>query len=343
MRCTIKKNAKKRILLSAAIVAAILILAVGIGSVFVNPLEILRIIGYRLFGIDGADNVSATNTAIIWNVRLPRVLLAFVAGAALSVSGAVMQSVLRNPLASSFTLGVSSGASLGAALVIMLGISFLPVFTMPAVGFAFAMATMVLVIAIASKMDKGSLQNNTIILLGMVASLFVNAITTLLITMNRDSLQRLIFWQLGSFSGQGWLPIAILTPILVLGVLAVVRYHKEMDIMTFGEETAKTIGVNMSRTKWVLLILAASLTGSTIAFVGIIGFVDLIAPHIVRRIFGARHKLLIPLSAIFGGTFMVAADTIARSISPPTEIPIGVITALIGAPFFAFIYLKNRK
>jgi iron complex transport system permease protein len=268
--------------------------------------------------------------------------LAFIGGAMLSISGAVMQSVLRNPLASSFTLGVSSGASLGAALVLLMGITIVPVLSMPVMGFIFAMATMVLVIFMASKMD-GALENNTIILLGIVISLFMTALTTLLMTMNRESLQLLIFWQLGSFAMRDWLPVAILAPVLLIGGLAVLSRHREMDILTFGEESAKTMGVNMSRVKWVLLIIAAAMTGSTIAFVGIIGFIDLVAPHVVRRLFGSRHNLLIPLSALFGGTFMVAADTLARSLTFPAEIPIGVITALVGAPFFAYIYFKGRN
>ena len=327
---------------SAAIVVFVMILAVAIGSVFVPPLEIIRIVLYRTLGIGNIVDIADTHVAIIWNLRLPRVFLAFLAGALLSVSGAAMQSVLRNPLASSLTLGVSSGASLGAALVLLLSVSFLPMFTMPLLGFGFAMGVMVLVIGLAARMD-GTLENNTIILLGMVVSLFINAVTMLLMTMNRESLQRLIFWQLGSVAMRDWMPVIILVVVLMLGVLVVLRHHREMDIMTFGEEAAKSMGVSMVRSKWILLIVAAAMTGSTIAFVGIIGFVDLVAPHVVRRLFGSRHYLLIPLAALFGGVFMVVADTIARTIAPPTEIPIGVITALVGAPFFAYIYLRGRK
>jgi iron complex transport system permease protein len=330
----------KRIVLSLVVAFLVIVLAVAVGSVFVPFRSIARVF-LGLFSGNAPDDVIA---AIILNSRIPRVVLAFIVGAMLSVSGAVMQSVLRNPLASSFTLGVSSGASLGAALVLLMGVSVLSAFSMPFFGFVFAMGTMVAVIALASRMDSGKvMSNNTIILIGMVMSLFINAVTTLLMTMNRESLQRLFIWQLGSFAMRGWLPVLILLPVLIFGGLMVLRLHREMDIMTFGEETAQTIGVNMKRVKWILLFLAAAMTGSAIAFVGIIGFVDLVAPHVVRRLFGVRHNVLIPLSALFGGTFMVAADTIARVITPPAEMPIGVITALIGAPFFAYIYLKGRK
>ncbi|MCL2354108.1 MAG: iron ABC transporter permease [Defluviitaleaceae bacterium] len=332
---------KKKIIISIVAVLAVLCLALSIGSVFVHPLDILRIITHNIFGTE-TEGITRGQMAIIWSNRLPRVVLAFIAGAMLSLSGAIMQSVLRNPLASSFTLGVSSGASLGAAMVLFLGITLLPVFTIPLLGFGFAMGTMLLVMALATKLDK-TFQNNTIILIGMMISLFINAIVTLLMILNHESLQSLIFWQLGSFSNRGWLQVSILGIVLVVGALATFIHHREMDVMTFGEGTAKTIGVNAKATKITLLIIATAMTGSAIAFVGIIGFVDLVTPHIVRRLFGSRHKHIILFSVLFGGMFMVVADTISRSIAPPTELPIGVITALVGGPFFGYLYFKRRK
>ena len=333
---------KTKITVTIAVMLIVILLAISIGSVTVPIPEILRIIANRIFGIGFAEDISSTNASIIWNARLPRALLAFIVGAMLSVSGAIMQSVLRNPLASSFTLGVSSGASLGAALVIFFGISFLPNFTLPAAGFVLGMGTMVLAIAFASRID-GMMENNTIILMGMVMSLFINSITTLLMALQRESVQRLIFWQMGSLSSRGWDPPYILLPVMSIGILICIIHHRELDLMTFGEETARTIGVGIVRVKWILLITAAAMTGSAIAFVGIIGFVDLIAPHIVRRIFGPRHVVLIPLSAVAGGTITALSDLIARTITAPTELPIGVVTALIGAPFFAYIYFAGRR
>jgi len=329
-----------KIILSLAALLTVFTLVVAIGSVNIPPADIIRIIIHRLFGVGDTSAISPAHAAIIWELRLPRALLAFIVGAALAVSGAIMQSVLRNPLASSYTLGVSSGASLGAALVLFTGLSFAINAALPVSGFAFGMLTIMLVIAMAAKMD-GRMDNNTIILVGMVLSLFVNSVTTLLMALQREYAQRLIFWQMGSFSMRGWHTIAILAPIALAGMLVALRYNRELDIMTFGEEEAQLLGINLRQVKWILLIIAAAITGSAIAFVGIIGFVDLVAPHVVRRVFGARHRYIIPLSAVFGGVFMMLCDLVARTIISPSELPVGVVSALVGAPFFAYVYFSK--
>ncbi len=191
-------------------------------------------------------------------------------------------------------------------------------------------------------MDK-NLENNTIILVGMVFSLFINGCLTLMISLNKESVSRLTFWQMGSFSSQNWSNFWILLPIVLVGVLLLVKYSRELDIMTFGEEQALTMGVDTRRIKWLLLGISAAITGSAISFVGVIGFIDLIAPHVVRKIFGPSHKIVIPMSFLFGGSFMVICDLAARTITAPSELPVGAITALIGAPFFANIYFSKRK
>ena len=329
-----------------SIIAALVVIIVGIafGSVWISPGDILSIVRYRLFGTEPIGGINEASVAIVWNLRLPRALLAFIVGGALSVSGAIMQSVLRNPLASSYTLGVSSGASLGACIVILYGVTlpFLPVLTLPLVGFILGIGTMLLAISFASRID-GQMENNTIILTGMVFSLFVNAVMTLLSSLSREHLQRLVFWQMGSFSARGWTPVFILVPVAIAGVVFVMHYNRELDMMTFGEEQAKTMGVDIKKVKWTLLITAAALTGSAISFVGVIGFVDLVAPHIVRKLFGSSHRFVIPLSALFGGAFMVICDLVARTIVSPGELPVGTVTAIIGAPFFAYIYFGRRR
>jgi iron complex transport system permease protein len=334
---------KAKIIIAGTISLIAILMGIVIGSVHISPLNVMRIIGHNVFGFDLGEHVTAAHTAIVWNLRLPRTLLAFFAGAALSVSGAVMQSVLRNPLASSFTLGVSSGASLGAALVIFLGVTlpFLPMLTLPILGFIFGLATILIVVAVARQLDV-RLENHTIILTGMVFALFINAVTTLMFAFFREGTQRMIFWQMGSFAMRDWHTVHILAPIALVGILLIWRFKWELDVMTFGEEQAQTVGVDIKRVRLILLIAAAALTGSTIAFVGIIGFVDLVAPHIVRKIFGSAHRLVIPMSAVVGGTFMVLADLAARTITSPVELPVGAVTAIIGAPFFAYIYFKKR-
>ena len=334
---------KIRILVIVIISFLVIILGVALGSVYISPSEIFSVIGHKVFGTELPGDIKPTTVAIFWNLRFPRALLAFIVGGALSVSGAVMQAVLRNPLASSYTLGVSSGASFGAGIIILFGVT-LPIvsmFTLPLMGFVFGLITIFLVIAFASRID-GQMENNTIILTGMVFSLFINAVTTLMSALSREHMQRLIFWQMGSFSMKDWSAVFILAPILAAGVIFIMHYNHELDIMTFGEDQAKIMGVDIKRVKWILLISSAALTGSAIAFVGIIGFVDLVAPHIVRRLFGSSHKYVIPMSAIFGGTFMVVCDLASRTILSPNELPVGAVTAIIGAPFFAYIYFSKR-
>ncbi|MDR0906056.1 MAG: iron ABC transporter permease [Oscillospiraceae bacterium] len=337
---------KQKIRVTSLLIIAfvILILGMAVGSVFVTPADSLSIVWHKLAGTAVPATIKATDVSIIWNLRLPRALLAFVVGAALSVAGAVMQSVLKNPLASSYTLGVSSGASLGAALVILGGISIplLKMFTLPILGFAFGLGTILLSITIASRLDKG-LENNTIILTGMVISLFTNAVVTLVSALSREHIQQLLYWQMGSFSLKDWKTVFILLPITVVGILIIMHYNRELDMLTFGEEQAKSMGVNTVRVKWILIVIAAAITGSAISFVGVIGFVDLVAPHIVRKIFGSRHRLVIPMSAILGGAFMVACDLAARTVIPKQDLPVGAVTAIIGAPFFGYVYFSRRK
>ena len=337
------KASTKMLLLLAAALAALL-LGVGVGSVYVSPGDILAIVGNRLFGTPFPESLPVSYSAMVLDMRLPRVLLAFLTGAALAAGGAVMQSVLQNPLASPFGLGVSSGAGLGAALVIVLGLAGagLGTFLLPAVSLCFALGTVFLVVLVASRLDRG-MSNVTIILVGMVLSLFCNAVMNLLASSSPAYAQRIQLWQLGSFSMREWSAVWVLTPVLVVALLLFLRFARELDVMTFGEEQALAMGVDLVRTKRLLLSAVAALTGTAVAFVGVIGFVDLIAPHIVRRWFGAAHRRVLPAGVLFGGTFLVLCDLAARTLTPPHEIPIGSITALLGAPFFLYIFFTGRK
>lgn len=339
-----KMKTKYKIILSIVLSIIVIMMGVGLGSVKIPPDNIINIISNRIFSTPLKEDIPSVSASIVWELRLPRTLLAFLVGGAVAVSGTVMQSVLKNPLASSYTLGVSSGASLGAAIVIVTGfnIPFLGIFTLPFVGMVSGLMTVFLAVKFASVMDK-NLETNTIILVGMVFSLFVNAILTLIIALARDHLTQLTFWQMGSFSLKDWSNVVILFPIVLVGTIIIQNYSRELDIMTFGEDEAFTIGVDVHKVKWILLGLSATLTGSAISFVGVIGFIDLIAPHVVRKIFGSSHKIVIPMSLLFGGSFMIICDLVARTIISPSELPVGAITALIGAPFFAYVYFSKRK
>lgn len=338
------KKAKTALIAMPIVAVFAIILGVVIGSVNISPAEIIAVIGNKLFGIELPQKVTKSSIAIIWQLRLPRVLLAFLVGAALSASGAVVQSVLRNPLASPFTLGVSSGASLGAGLVIATGfsISLLGSFTLPFAGLVFGLATVLISITLASRVDR-NMESTTIVLCGMVLSLFINAILTLIAGLSKENMQRILRWQMGTFSAKGWDYVNMLFPVVVISLIVLLFFSKELDILTFGEEQASAIGVETKKIKWILLGISSVLTGCAVAFAGVIGFIDLIAPHIVRKLFSSQHKYVVFLSALIGGIFMVIADLIARTVIPTTELPIGAVTALVGAPFFGFIYFKRRR
>ena len=314
----------------------------SIGSVTVPVREGIAIVFHKLTGTVIPDNIDKSLVSILWEIRMPRTFTAFFVGAALSASGVVMQSVLQNPLASSYTIGVSAGATLGVASVIMTGFgtSVLGMFALPAAGFAAGFLTVVLVIGISSRMDH-NMQNHTIILFGMVFSLFVNAILTLISSLASDHIQRLVLWQMGSFSGRRWIHGVIVAVCVIIGGILLLFMHRELDIMSFGDEQAMSIGVDTKKSKIILLMVASFLTGAAVCFSGIIGFVDLTVPHMVRRIFGARHRYVLPMSMILGGAFMAMADMIARTILSPREIPVGAVTALVGAPFFLWVYFND--
>lgn len=339
-------NKKRKMLLWLSLPLAFLVICIGtsIGSSNINIFNIISVIGNKLFSIPLIEGVGSNDVAIIWVVRFPRVLLAFMIGAALSVSGAVRQSILKNPLASPYTLGVSSGASLGVGIYIILGVSipFIGNLALPFIGFLSGLLTVIMVILFANRVDRG-MSNNTIILSGMVFSLFASAMLTTISALNTHKIEAITMWQMGSFNMRGWSYLLVGLPFFIVGVSIVLRYSREMDILTFGEDGAKAIGVETEKVKKHLLFSTAVLTGSAVALSGTIGFIDLIVPHLVRKIFGSNHKVVIPMCILLGGSFMVLTDLVARTIISPSELPVGAITAIIGAPFFGYLYFSKRS
>ena len=333
---------KKKLIISILIAFIIISIGTSVGSSNINLLETVSILLNKCFNFAIKDGIDPKNIGIVWKLRLPRVLLAFLVGGCLATSGAVVQSILKNQLASPYTLGVSSGASLGAGLIIVTGIA-VPVigsFTLPLVGFLFGLATVFIVITFSSKIDR-TMSNNTIILSGMVLSLFVNALLTTLTALFSEDMKSISLWQMGSFAMKGWSYVKLIIPFVIVWMIGIIRFTKEMDIITFGEEQAKAMGVETTKVKRKLFIYSAVLTGGAISLSGTIGFIDLIAPHVVRKIFGSNHTYVIPMSFLYGGCFMVVADIVSRTIIIPSELPVGAVTALIGAPFFAYVYFKK--
>jgi iron complex transport system permease protein len=323
---------------------AILCAGTSLGSSVISLSDTIGVLLYKLFRLPLAGGIEARTVSIVWTLRFPRVLLAFMIGGALSLSGAVFQSVLKNQLASPHILGVSSGASLGAGIVMLTGF-VLPViggFTLPAAGFAAGLGAVFLVIGFASRLDR-TMSNNTVILFGMVFSLFISALLTTLTAMYREELKNLLYWQMGSFSMKGWSYVVLIFPFLLVGAAGLVRYTREMDILTFGEEEAQALGVDARKLRKRLLSLSALLTGAAVALSGAIGFVDLIAPHAARKLVGSNHRYVLPMAFLAGGSLVVVTDLIARVIVSPAELPVGAVTAIIGAPFFAWVYFRRGR
>ena len=334
----------KRIIPGIIISLLIIALAASLGSSSISAGDTLLIILHKVFRVPLKDGIDPRNVSIVWLLRLPRVILAFIAGGCLAMSGAVCQSILRNPLATPYILGVSAGASLGAGIIIISGFAlpFIGSFALPLAGFVFGLAAVFFVTVFASKIDK-NMSSNTIILCGMVFSLFISAVLTTLSAVFSDDLKRIILWQMGSFAMRGWTYVQLILPFFIIGTAGILYYSREMDILTFGDEQAKSAGVETGNIRKKLLVFSAILTGAVVSLSGVIGFVDLIAPHAARRIIGSRHKHVVPVSFILGGSLLVVTDLLARTIISPSELPIGALTALIGAPFFAWIYFRRQK
>ncbi|TQR21377.1 FecCD family ABC transporter permease [Psychrobacillus vulpis] len=319
------------ILSIAALIVAIW-LGVSVGSVKV-PISTLW--------DTGADAI-ATN--IVWKIRMPRVVLAGLVGASLAIAGAAFQGLLKNPLADPYTLGVSSGASVGAVATLFFGISmpFLGIYTLPVFSMIGALVTMLLVISFAKLVDR-AMKMETIILTGIIFSSFLGSVISLMIALTGEELRQIISWLLGSVSMRGWSFVQMALPFVVIGTLLLWLNRRELNAMLFGEERAKHLGVNVKKRKMMILIGGSMLTGTAVAVSGTIGFVGLVVPHMTRLLFGSDNRHVLPLSFINGAALLIICDLVSRTIISPTELPIGVITSFVGAPVFAYIFFRQRK
>ena len=315
-----------------------IILSICVGNVFISPKEIISIFIYKIFSSNLIDN--KINADIIFNIRFPRSILAFFVGASLSLTGVVMQSILRNPLASVYNLGISSGAGLGASLLIITGINFNQ-YIFSSISTLFAFITIVFILFIAGRIDK-YMNNNSIILAGIVISLFLYSIMSFFIYIFPKYSNRIILWQLGNLYLKNFLDILIIILITIIFLIILIKYSTVLDIMTFGDTTSLSLGVDAKKMRIFFIIVSSFITAVLVSFVGIIGFVDLVSPHIVRKIFGAKHIIVVPMSALFGGILLNIADIFSRILIQGANIPIGIVTALIGAPFFLYIFLNNK-
>lgn len=323
-----------------ALVATVL-LAVTIGPAEIRAVDVWRSVAHHvgLGGVLGLDTVPLLQDGMVWQLRLPRVLTAAAVGAGLAICGVVMQSVTRNPLADPYLLGLSSGASFGAVCVLVLGSAVL----LPVAAFVGAVAALTAALLLAGAM--GSITPTRTILAGLAVSQLCAAGTSFVIfwSATGDSYREILSWLMGSVAGATWSSVAISAgALLVLGsVLAATG--SILDAFTFGDTAASALGVSVQRTRWGLLVGVALLTGALVSVSGSIGFVGLILPHLVRLVAGSGHRLLLPLSALLGATFLVWADTAARTVFAPRELPVGIVTAAVGAPVFALVLWRGKR
>ncbi len=303
-----------------------------------------------LTGTETAEQaLSIRDRIIILDIRLPRAVLGMLVGAALAVSGAVMQGLFRNPLADPGLVGVSSGASLGAVLIIVLGSTFFgPVYSLfgfyslPVAAFLGGLGTTLLLYRIATRSGQTSVA--TMLLAGIAIAALAGAITGVLIFVADDQqLRDLTFWGLGSLAGASWTKVLAAGPIILLSLAVVPFLSRGLNALTLGEAAAFHMGVPVQRLKNVAIVSVAAATGASVAVSGGIGFVGIVVPHVLRLVIGPDHRFLLPASALLGGTLLIFADMIARTIVPPAELPIGIITAFAGAPFFLWILLRGRS
>ena len=317
-----------------------LALCVCVGSVALPLRETLQILWRSITG----SPQGGARAAIILTVRLPRVLCVALSGASLALCGGVMQGLLRNPLADGSTLGVSAGASLGAIIAIALGIS-IPFFHFAStmiMAIAGALASLLIILSLAYRLDR-SFATHTIILIGIIFSMFVSGVMSLIIAFSGEKLRSITYWTMGSLQGSTYQNALTLLIALLLCGSVMLLHARELNAFAIGEANARSIGVNVRRVKLVLLICASALIGVCVSIGGTIGFVGLVTPHILRLITGPNHRKLLPATVFGGAIFLLLSDLLARTLLRPVELPIGVVTSLIGAVVFTVILLRGRK
>lgn len=320
------------------------ILGAAIGAVPVPPDLTLRVVLSRLAGGGfGIEEISRSTLNIVWNLRIPRVLLGALVGASLAIAGTTFQGLLRNPLADPFTIGVSSGAAAAATLAMLIRqvTGFNIPHMIPLSAFAGAVVTLVFIYNMAK--IGGRIPVVTLLLSGVVVSSFLSAIISLLMVLAGENMQGIFFWLSGGLVSRSWNHLMFVIPYLAVGSVILYVFARDLNILLLGEESALSLGVNVEFTKKLLLATASLVTAAAVSVSGMIGFVGLIVPHAVRILTGPDHRVLLPASALSGAIFLIWADVLARTILAPQEIPVGIITAFLGAPFFIYLLRKKKS
>ena len=328
----------RRIAVCAVAVGTVAVSAAGVGAADLPPLEVVRIVASALPFVERAEDWPASWETIVWQLRLPRIALAALVGAALSMSGAAYQGLFRNPLADPYLIGVSAGAGLGAVVVLVAGVGS-PA-ALPVAAYVGGLAAVVTAYLASRRAD--GVPMTTLILAGVAISALAGAVTAFLMVRSDPDLRPALSWLLGGFASAQWKHAALMIPYLLPCAALILAHARILNLMQLDEDHARQLGVDVGRTK-VLLIAAASLaTAAAVAFSGLIGFVGLIAPHTVRMIWGVDYRALLPVAMLAGAGFLILADAAARTVVGPAELPVGIVTAFCGAPFFLYLLRRRR-
>lgn len=325
---------------------SVIMISMCVGPADISLLEILSVLRQRVelaLGFNPKLVIDKTKEVIIFQIRLPRAILASLVGGALATAGAALQGMFRNPMADPYVIGVSSGAALGASLAIVLGLGYgiFGVSTITIMAFAVAVVSLLVVYNISRIGQRVPVM--TLLLSGIAVSIFLSAIVSLLHIIAGEKLHALVFWLMGGFSYSEWIDVYVMLPFTCLGFLLIYVLARELNILQLGEEEASYLGVEVEKVKRNLIIFVSLLTASAVSVSGLIGFIGLIIPHMVRLTVGSDHRILLPSALIVGATFLVICDIITRVIIPPAELPVGIITAFAGVPFFIYLLRKTRE
>jgi iron complex transport system permease protein len=328
-------------LILVGLLLAACLLAVGLGTVWIPPRTTLRLIAWKLGFMDAPVDVPASTGVILFELRIPRVLLGVLVGSALATAGALFQGLFRNPMADPAIIGVSSGAALGAIAAILLGGGVaLGGLAVPAAGFAGALAVALMVYRLGR--IGPSVQVGTLLLAGIAVAAIVSAVISLIMSFSGEQVRSIYFWLLGGLAGRGWESLGVAAVLVAAGLVLSLFGVRDLNAMALGEERAGQLGVEVERFKRRTLATGSLLAAAAVSVAGVIGFVGLMTPHILRLVLGADHKRLLPAVVLGGAAFMVLADLAARTLLAPEEIPVGALTALLGGPFFLYLLRRER-
>lgn len=336
-------NSYKIYSLLIVILLITIVLSIGIGSVVIYPQDIFLSLITLIPIFDYQSDISETLIVIINQIRLPRIILAGIVGFSIALSGATFQSIFKNPLADPYLIGAASGSALGATIVLMIigPVILIQISILPLASFLGGIVAVGITVMIS--FYSRSMSSNTLILSGIAVGALANALTSLIIISSNPDVRPLLSWLLGSFNTANWDKVLIIIPYVLISTILLFRYRRIMNIIQSSDSEAQLVGVEVNKTKYILIVISTLLTAIAVSVSGIIGFVGLVAPHAVRLLWGYDYKYLIPCSALLGSIILILADTIGRTILYPQELPVGVITAFIGAPFFIFLIIKGRS